>query len=55
MISLLLKTFLGCQAYSVLVLNSAARPKKNVKIRAYSKPLIREIAEKQIRWVIVNS
>ena len=30
-------------------------PKKNVKIRAYSEPLIREIAEKQIRWVIDNS
>ena len=30
-------------------------PKKNVKIRAYSEPLIREIAEKQIRLVIDNS
>ena len=30
-------------------------PMKNVKIRAYSEPLIREIAEKQIRWVIDNS
>ena len=29
-------------------------PKKNVKIRAYSEPLIREIAEKQIRWVKDN-
>ena len=30
-------------------------PKKNVKIRAYSELLIREIVEKQIRWVIDNS
>ena len=30
-------------------------PKKNVKIQAYSEPLIREIAEKQTRWVIDNS
>ena len=29
--------------------------KKSVKIRAYSEPLIREIAEKRIRWVIDNS
>ena len=34
---------------------SVTSPKKNVKIRAYSEPLIREIAEKQMRWVIDNS
>ena len=30
-------------------------PKKNVTIEAYSEPLIREIAGKQIRWVIGKS
>ena len=30
-------------------------PKKNVKIQAYSEPLIRKLAEKQISWVIDNT
>ena len=41
--------------HAAKLIGCSSSPKKNVKIRAYSEPLIREIAEKQIRWVIDNS
>ena len=49
-------------SYTLIVINHqlfddvrVTSPKENVKIMAYSDPPIREIAEKQIKWVIGNS